>query len=238
MSDPLGSVEALEAEIDKLANHQFETPEYELLFSTRFTLPRARILAIHLAQFVRNRRDCWGYVSGGAPLDVKRVIWEHEGEELVRDPRVDTDHYTLITREAEALGLTAEDIENAELIPACVAACYGWLHLVKSSSWIEGFTMQGALEKRNSDAVMRGGGFTNRIRRKMIDELGIPQNQLVFLNTHVEADVEHPKMFGSVLARHADTREARVRVLQAAKETFILDRAHRGAIAQAMANSE
>ena len=62
MSDPLASVDAMEAEIDAMANHQFETQEYQLLFSTRLTLPRARILAVHLAQFVKNRRDCWGYV--------------------------------------------------------------------------------------------------------------------------------------------------------------------------------
>lgn len=238
MADPLASVAALEAEIDELANRQFETPEYTQLFSTPLTLPRARIMAIHLAQYVRNRRDCWGYVQGAAPLDVKREIWEHEGEELVRDPRVDTDHYTLVTREAEVLGLTPDDLEGAQFIPATVAACYAWIHLVKSRSWLEGFTIQSSLEKRNSDAVMRGGGFTHRVRQKLVDELGIPAEKLVFQTAHIEADVEHPKMFGRVMARHAQSREARALVLQAAQETYVIDRAHRGAIAQAMARIE
>ncbi|MFI5268547.1 MAG: hypothetical protein ACHQ7M_14335, partial [Chloroflexota bacterium] len=63
------------AEVNALANAQFESAEFRQLLGTAFTLARARFFSIEMGRYVNNRRDCWGYVQGAAPLDVKRLIW-------------------------------------------------------------------------------------------------------------------------------------------------------------------
>src|SRR5438046_1305340 len=102
------------AELARMANAQFETPEFEALLDLPFTRERAKLFTIHMARYIANRRDCWAYVQGGAPLEVKRLIWRHEQEELIEDPNVGMDHFTLATGEAHVLGLTVDDIEQAE----------------------------------------------------------------------------------------------------------------------------
>jgi len=118
-----------------------------------------------MAHYVKNRRDCWGFVQGAAPLDVKRLIWEHEQEELVYDPRAGMDHYALTTKETGVLGLTPEEIENTEPVPGATAAFYAWIHIAKSRPWREGIAASCALEIRNSGAVVKGGGASYRLRR-------------------------------------------------------------------------
>ena len=51
-------------------------------------------------------------------MDVKRLVWEHEKEELVCDPRFGGDHITASLQKAmRVTGLSEEQILNAELIP-------------------------------------------------------------------------------------------------------------------------
>lgn len=229
------SVEALEAEVDAMANVQFETPEFRELLEPPLTIPRARLLTINMAHYVLNRRDCWGYVQGAAPLDVKRLIWEHEQDELIYDARAGMDHYTLTTKEAEVLGLTAQEIANTPPVPGALAAFYAWIHIAKSRPWLEAFTASSVLEKRNSAAVVKGGGLSFRLRKKMVEELGIPEAELINQSVHVEADTEHGLLFGRVIKRHVTTDEAGAAVLRAAGDSYVIDRAFRGAMAQAMA---
>jgi pyrroloquinoline quinone (PQQ) biosynthesis protein C len=221
-------------ELDLLANAQSDTPEFQHLLTVPMTLPRARCYAINMAAMVKNRRDCWGYVQGAAPLDVKRLIWEHEQDELIHDPRAGTDHPTLAIREAAVLGLTAEDVQQAELVPGVVAAFYAWIHIAKSRPWLEAFAASSMMERRNSDAVVQGGGVASRMGRKMADELGISLERLSNATVHMAADVEHASMMEQALRRHATTDEACNAILRATRETYVIDRAFRGALAEAM----
>jgi hypothetical protein len=222
------------AELDRMANAQFESPEFRHLLSLPLTIPRARCFSTHMAHYVNNRRDCWGYVQGAAPLLVKRMIWAHEQEELVHDPRAGTDHSTLATREGELLGLTAEDIETAELVPGAVAAFYAWVHLAKDRPWLEAFTASSMLERRNDGSVIQGGGLSRRMAEKWATDLGIPLERQKNATVHIEADVEHANMLEQVARQYATTDEACAAMLRAARETLVVDRAYRGALAEAM----
>jgi len=73
-------------------------------YTGKLTRERGRVLAVQWALFNRNRRDCWGAVQCSSPLEVKRVIWKHESEELINDPRCGSDHYSLHVRRCVALG--------------------------------------------------------------------------------------------------------------------------------------
>jgi pyrroloquinoline quinone (PQQ) biosynthesis protein C len=232
------SVAELMAELDEMANAQFETPEFRHLFAVPMTLPRARLYTIQMTHFVLNRRTCWAYVQAAAPLDVKRLVCAHEQEELIHDTRAGTDHPTLAARESAVLGVTWEEIEQADLVPGVAAAFWAWIHLAKDLPWLESFAASSAMERRNSDAVVRGGGVSARMARKMARELDIPLDRFVNATTHMDADVEHASLMEQVAERYVTTDEARRAVLRAARETYVIDRAFRGAIAEAMEDLE
>lgn len=225
---------ALLAEIKAIANEHYSTPEIQYFLTTRVTRARARCFALHQSRFVRNRRDCWALAAGQAPLDVKREIWLHEQDELIGDPRAGgVDHFTLISQEAELLGVTREEIESAELHPFVQAAFEAWLHLGKKS-WLEAFTAVAIVEAVNSEAVVQGGGFSRRIREKLVNEAGFPRELLVNRNVHVEADREHAGILDRVLSSHARNEHDRILVRQAVKQSLTVHRAYRAGVAFAM----
>jgi pyrroloquinoline quinone (PQQ) biosynthesis protein C len=227
-------VRDLMAELDQMANAQFDSPEFRHLFAVPMTLARARCYTIQMTHFVLNRRDCWAYVQASAPLEVKRLVCAHEQEELIHDTRAGADHPTLAAREAAVLGLTWEEIEQAELVPGVVAAFYAWRLIAKERPWLEAFTASSVMERRNSDAVVQGGGVSARMGRKMAAELGLPLERFVNATTHMAADVDHASLMEQVAARYVTNEEARQAVLRAARETYVIDRAFRAAIAEAM----
>ena len=96
-------------------------------------------------------------------------------------------------------------------------------------------TASSVLERRNSGAVIKGGGLSFRFRRKMIEELGIAEELLINQSVHVEADLTHATLLDVVLERYVKTAEDREAVLRGARDSFMVDRAYRGALAQAMA---
>jgi hypothetical protein len=69
--------------VDELVNQQFDTPEFKKLFSVELTPGRVAVYQNHMTFYASNRRDCWAFVAGKAPLDVKRAIWAHEKDELI-----------------------------------------------------------------------------------------------------------------------------------------------------------
>ncbi len=224
---------ALAAHVKELANEHFWTPEIEYFFATEWTPARARVYTLQMLHFARNRRDCWALAASLAPLDVKRLIWKHEEDELIYDPRAGTDHFALMTEEALQFGLTPEEIRSAPPHPFTSAALDAWI-LLGRKSWLEAFAAVATVEIVNSDAIIRGGGFTSRIREKMVTELGLQRDSLRNENVHIAADQEHPAILDEVLAAHvADEGDARL-VVAAAQHALVINGAFRGASAFAM----
>lgn len=230
----MSSSQELREELDRMVNEQFETPEFKRLLALPLTKNRARFYILQTAHYTKNRRDCWGYVQGSAPLDVKRLIWQHESDELVNDPRCQTDHYSLTVKEGEVLGLTPEDFEKAEIPPMVRACFYAWLHIAGRSPWLTAFTSSQMLERRNNGAIVKGGGLSLRVGQKFEKELGISLKKMVSLDLHAVADTDHSEMMEQVYRRYAVAPEARAAVLQGAGECMAIDRAYRGALAYLM----
>src|SRR3954453_10035133 len=122
-------VESMWRELVQMCNDQFQTPPFKRLVNSKFSRERAQQYSIQMAYYVQNRRDCWGYVQGAAPLDVKAIIWKHEEDELINDPRCNSDHYMLTIHTAESLGLTREQVEKDGPFPLARAALYAWIYL-------------------------------------------------------------------------------------------------------------
>jgi len=218
------------ASLDQMVNEQFESIEFKTFFAVPLTLERGRFYVVQNALYTSNRRDCWGYVQGGAPLEVKRVIWQHESDELVNDPRAGMDHYTLTVKQGEVIGLKPEDFENAE-VPAMVQACFhAWHHVAMRNHWLSAYAASHILERRNNGKIVKGGGMSFRVGKKFENELGINLKRMISLDVHVVADMDHSENISEIFERYVKTPEDHDRVLQGARESMAIDRAYRGAL--------
>ena len=118
------------------------------------------------------------------------------------------------------IGVTAEEIEEAQPIPCVRAAQYAWLHLARNRPWLEAFTSSTMLERRNNGEIIRGGGLSARIAKRWVEDLGVSIEKAPSLKVHSVADVEHADMMWEVFERHAQTDEAQRAVLSAAQNVW------------------
>ena len=227
-------VRELTATLDQMVNDQFETPEFKRLLSVPLTTERGRFYMLQSALYTSNRRDCWGYVQGAAPLEVKRMIWRHESDELVNDPRCNMDHYSLTVKQGEVLGLQPQDFAKAELPPVARACFYAWAYIAVRSHWLTAYTSSHMLERRNNGKIIKGGGMSFRIGQKFDKELGISLKKMISLDVHVAADTDHSDNMSEVFERYVKTPEERDLVLKGAQESMSIDRAYRGALGDYM----
>ena len=227
-------VRQLDQELTRMARAQYETPEFNLLFSTPLTIERARINAILTVYYGVNRRDCWAYVQARSPYEIKKIIWEHEKDELCFDSRGGADHQTLQFKEANALGLTQDDVRNYALPPLVVSCFYAWLHIASTFPWLGVLTAFHALERRNSDKLIPGGGISRRWRDKLVNEAGVPLDQLASTNVHVQADVDHADSIWEAIAPHITDEFAVRTALEGAGVSYKIDAAYRAASALAL----
>ncbi|MGH7836082.1 MAG: hypothetical protein ACREQK_20725, partial [Candidatus Binatia bacterium] len=101
-------------------------------------------------------------------------------------------------------------------------------------TWLEAFASVAIIETINSNAIIHGGGFSFRMREKMVRELGISQDRLINRNVHVEADQEHALLMDRVILRHVHNEWEEKQVLDAIKKSLTVHRAYRGALGFAM----
>jgi len=223
-------VKDLCAELDQMVNDQFDSVEFKAFLGVPLTLERGRFYVVQNALYTSNRRDCWGYVQGGAPLEVKRVVWEHESDELINDPRAGMDHFNLTVKQGEVIGLKREDFDNAQ-VPAMVQACFhAWHHIAMRGHWLTAYAASHMLERRNNGKIVKGGGMSFRVGKKFENELGINLKRMISLDVHVVADTEHSENISEMFEKYVKTPEDRERVLEGARESMAIDRAYRGAL--------
>ena len=216
--------------LDRMVNDQFESIEFKNFLGVPLTLERGRFYVVQNALYTSNRRDCWGYVQGGAPLQVKRIIWEHESDELINDPRAGMDHYALSVKQGEVIGLRPEDFEKAE-VPSMVRACfYAWHHVAMHNHWLSAYTASHMLERRNNGKIVKDGGMSYRVGKKFENELGINLKRMISLDVHVVADTDHSENISEMFERYVKTAEDCELVLKGARESMAIDRAYRGAL--------
>jgi hypothetical protein len=224
-------VESMWRELVQLCNDQFETPPFKRLLNIKFTRERAQQYSIQMAYYVQNRRDCWGYVQGSAPLDVKQIIWRHEEDELVgRKSEGKDDHITLAVKEGEIFGLTAEAFERTARLEGGEVSFSAWIRLAQKT-WLEAIAGSAILEMRNSSELIKGGSLSQRIGQALARDLGVPMKQQINTAEHVEMDVEHAHLLMQVARKHATGESAQRAILRGARESLMIDRVYRGHLA-------
>jgi hypothetical protein len=224
-------VEQIWSALIRLVNDQFQSASFRRLLAIPFTRKRAQEYSIQMAHYVKNRRDCWGYVQGSAPLEVKQIIWEHEQDELIgRKSEGKQDHIALAVAEGEVMGLKPEAFEETPQLEGGVACFYAWIQLAQRP-WLEAIASSAILEMRNSSELVDGGSLSRRIGEKFERELGIPMKKQVNTAEHVVMDVEHAHLLMRVARRYATTVSEQKAILRGAEESLLIDRVYRSHLA-------
>jgi hypothetical protein len=235
MSADQNSVASLWNELVRLCNEQFETASFKRLLGAEFTRARAQQYSIQMAYYVQNRRDCWGYVQGSAPLEVKKLIWQHEEDELIgRQSEGKPDHITLAVKEGELFGLDAEAFARMARMEGGEVCFNAWIRL-SQRPWLEAVAASAILEMRNSAELIAGGSLSRRIGAMLERDLGIPMKKQVNNAEHVVMDVEHAHMLQQIARRYATTAATQEAILRGAKESLMIDRVYRGHLADLLA---
>ncbi len=182
-----------------------------------------------------NRRDCWALVQGVSPLDVKKIIWDHEREELEGKPEEGVDdHYTLSIREGAALGLAAEDFVNTPPCDGAVTCMGAWLHLAKHSHWLTALAASCALELGNSEEILKHGSMSRRMGEKLERELGIPMKAQASNAEHAIADIAHGNLLTRIAERHMTGRAELELIIAGLRQSWAIDRVWKGQLAEVM----
>jgi hypothetical protein len=235
MSATANGIESMWQELVRLCNEQFDSAPFRRLLGIKFTRERTQHFSIQMAFYVQNRRDCWGYVQGSAPLDIKQLIWHHEEDELMgRKAQGKTDHITLAVQEGEVFGLTAEAFERTPRLEGGEVCFSAWIRLAQRP-WLEAIAGSAILEMRNSSELIKDGSLSQRVAEMLERDLGIPMKKQINNAEHVVMDLEHAQLLMKVAQKYATTESARRAILRGARESLMIDRVYRGHLAEMMA---
>jgi hypothetical protein len=223
---------AMWEEVVRLANAQFESTPFMRLLGMKFSRQRAQQYSIQMAHYVKNRRDCWAYVQGSAPLDVKQIIWKHERDELIgNQSEGKRDHVALAVMEGEAFGLSAQAFDETGCIEGGTVCFSAWIRLAQRP-WLEALAASAILEVRNSGEWIKGGSLSRRIGEIFERDLGIPLEKQINNAEHAVMDVEHAHLLMQVAGKYAITDTARRAIINGAKASLLIDRVYRNHLAE------
>ena len=221
----------LQEKLDQICSEHIEESRQMRVRDVSLTPARGRLIALQRALFNKNRRDCWGAVQCSAPIEVKRVIWAHEEEELIRDPRCGSDHYSLHVRRCMALGLTREEIENAQPLASSRAAFYAWLYVARTKLWLQALSSSSILERDAN--MMSAMGEVKRQTERWKKELGLTEKDMEVSTANENADGDHSDMMAEIFDRYATTPELEALVVQGARESLEINRVFIAGLAEA-----
>ncbi|HET9550508.1 MAG TPA: iron-containing redox enzyme family protein [Candidatus Binatia bacterium] len=217
----------------------FLSPEMKHFYSTPMTTARAQIYVLQLGLYVRQRRNFWPQVAANCPeFEVKQRIMEHEYEELVEDEHSKHGHLDLIFRQGKEVGLSVDDVLQAEPLPTTKAAIYGWFWIARQRPWQEAIAASTIAEWTNDDRLLGdiGGGNCTQLYKIWKRDLNFTDAQMPNFTAHSKADVKHSDMFIDVLEKYV-TPGREQEVLDTAKESMDLHRAYFGGMAHAMSQA-
>jgi pyrroloquinoline quinone (PQQ) biosynthesis protein C len=222
--------------LNQMTRDLFETKEVKGFLETKLTRPKAQIISQQYGLFVRYRRSAWAYCLARAPhMDVKRELLKHENEELLFDPRCNSDHYNLWVVHGKAVGLTEDQVNNAKPLPTTRAALNGWIYLAMYRPWYESLAGVSVLERTNMESVVPGGAHQTRAERRWIEDLGLTAEQLPNFRVHREADIDHQSDIMKMLEKYMTSEFQWEGVVDASNESYDYWRVFLGGITAAMA---
>jgi len=135
------------------------------------------------------------------------VAYEVENlmSEVVRDPAGDDNHYELLIRLGESIGLSRGEIEAHPVLPEATAT-FGWLwEQARQPDWLVGFTAVNGLEilgDRSLPAKHGLGAGTGLAPQPYARALGLSEHGLEFFEVSEQADAGHGRETVEIIARY------------------------------------
>jgi hypothetical protein len=231
-------VQKCQQELDRMANEVFETPELKRYFSSPLTWAGYHVKRAMWSRYANpTHRDCWAYVMGAAPIDVKQVIWRHEKDELIFDERLGRAHVAWDKEEEEEKSRD-KGFEVPEAPPGVRVACWGRVHIAKNSPWLEGLAASHIIERLNNPKVVKEGlTLSRRGVNQVMNDLKVPFDELSpSARVHLDADEEHSALTWSVFERHVKGEEVFSQSIRGAKRSLDCFRVYADAVGNLMAS--
>jgi pyrroloquinoline quinone (PQQ) biosynthesis protein C len=205
-------VEQWRKAIGEMVRDHMRSPELEYYFSVKMNKQRAQLMITQLGLYIR-----------------------HEFGEVIKDQYSEFGHLHLIIRQAEKLGLSADQVIETRPIPSTTATLYAWAWLTHAKPWIEGLAALTVTEWTNDDRLLNdiGGGHSTRMGKRWMEDMGLKWRDMPNFVAHSQADEEHSDMFLPFLSEYA-TGEKEHLALAAVKESLDLFALYREGVARAM----
>ena len=229
-------VKDLGRQLVKMANAQFESEPFKRLLTLPLTKKRVQLYTIQRTHWTVNRRDCWAAVQASAPFAVKKLIWDHERDELEGDKsKGKADHYQMSIQEGAEMGLKRVDFQRIGPTDGCLTCCNAWENLARTRPWLGALAASCALELSNSDQILKGGSMSRRMGMRIQEALGLPFKKQASNAEHAVADIAHGHMMMEVAEIYVTNAYERDLVLQGAADSWSVDRIWKGHLADIMA---
>ena len=229
----------LRQDIVQLSNAIFDTLELRRYFARPLTWPGERVrMAMLRRYFVPTNRDCWAYVMGGAPIDVKRVIWQHEKDELILDPRLGAAHVDAGGALPGGASSPTEVGDEIEAPPGVRVAMFARVAYARHSPWLAGLAASHILERINDPTVIQGPALVQRQVTHLIEDLGVAPDEIpARLRVHLDADIAHAASIWGVFERYVRDAASYAQALEGARLGLDCFRVYAGAVGDLMAST-
>jgi pyrroloquinoline quinone (PQQ) biosynthesis protein C len=202
------SVESVIARMDEVVN-DFSTRVKFL--SDDITRGRAQMFVLQHRQNTRFRNSvCKPKVATNCPVwDVRVGILEACAEEIIADNEFGDGrpHWQVLQDLGVDIGLTVEEIENAELLPSTRMSWLAWETLCGNRHWLEGLVANTCAERTNipgyGTGAIREHGWMGAWKPQWATAFGLTPEQLTFFGMHSEADIKHSDLGWRTVANYA-----------------------------------
>lgn len=183
----------------------------------------AAVFAREHCVFARHFPRWFGAMISNCPeMAVRRYMIDNMYVEEVKDPGISTSHYDSMANFAVALGFKRKFIDTYEgAIYTRVALAY-WDRASRAWPWLEAFAAVAGLEGARGPLVKKMGR-TRPMNRAVWGRLGLNAKAMEHWQAADEADLPeggHGDMCLKILAKYADTKEKRARVLAILEESM------------------
>ncbi|HXP93056.1 MAG TPA: iron-containing redox enzyme family protein, partial [Candidatus Binatia bacterium] len=116
-------------------------------------------------------------------------------------------HWEVIEELGQSIGMTLDEIRDAELLQTTRLAWLAWETLTKNRHWLEGLMANTCAERVNVPGYGTGRlkevGWSGAQRDHWRKAFGLGDDQLEFWSMHTEADIEHSNLGWQTVAKYA-----------------------------------
>ncbi len=183
----------------------------------RLGVDGARVLVQQWGVFNRHSRRCWAYVVGNCPhVDLRKfIVTENLYEEEAIEGR---SHFELLLRMGKSIGLSEEQIQQAQPLPTTIVALHTWETLTKNRTWYEGVAAKVMLERTNKPEC---GNFSAMETENWRRHLGLSLEDVEFWTLHDSVDQIHSEGTVEYLEKYLSAESEREVALRAAEDSMI-----------------